>query len=91
MEIYLTAIAEKQYLAKVAELPCCLCGDWPVHIHHIRHSQGMSQRASNWLAVPLCPSCHQGPQGVHGDKTMLRIMKMDELDMLADTIRRLLG
>lgn len=51
----------------------------------------MSQRASNWLAVPLCPSCHQGPQGVHGDKTMLRIMKMDELDMLADTIRRLLG
>jgi hypothetical protein len=49
----------------------------------------MAQRASNWLTVPLCPDCHQGPKGVHGDQSMLRIMRMSEMDMLADTIRRL--
>ena len=81
--------AEKRHLDRVASLPCCLCGESPVQVHHIRHSQGMAQRASNWLTVPLCPSCHTGPKGVHGDQTMLRIMKMDELDMLADTIKKL--
>jgi hypothetical protein len=80
---------EKRHLDRVASLPCCLCGASPVHVHHIRESQGMAQRASNWLTVPLCPDCHQGPKGVHGDQSMLRIMRMSEMDMLADTIRRL--
>lgn len=51
----------------------------------------MSQRASDFLTVPLCPSCHTGPLGIHGDKTMLRIHKKDELDLLAETIERLYG
>jgi len=71
---------------KVAGLPCCLCGDSPVQVHHIRAGQGGAQRASHFLTLPLCPGCHQGPQGVHGDKTMLRIMKKNELDLLAETI-----
>ena len=49
----------------------------------------MAQRASDWLVVPLCPGCHTGPKGVHGDQSMLRVMKMSEMDMLADTIRRI--
>ena len=49
----------------------------------------MAQRASNWLTIPLCPSCHQGPKGIHGDQTMMRIFKLSELEMLADTIRKL--
>lgn len=49
----------------------------------------MAQRASNWLAVPLCPSCHRGPKGVHGDKSWLRMLKMDELDLLAYTYEEL--
>lgn len=83
--------AERKHLDRIASLPCALCGESPVHVHHIREGQGMAQRASNWLAVPLCPSCHQGPKGVHGDQAMLRIMKMTELDLLADTIRKLHG
>jgi len=71
---------------EVAGLPCCLCGDSPVQVHHIRAGQGGAQRASHFLTLPLCPGCHQGPQGVHGDKTMLRIMKKNELDLLAETI-----
>ena len=81
--------AERAHLDRVAALPCACCGDSPVHVHHIRDGQGMAQRASDWLTIPLCPSCHQGPQGVHGDRTMMRIFKLSELDMLADTIRKL--
>lgn len=76
-------------MGRVAELPCVLCGQQGVQVHHIREGQGMAQRASNWLVVPLCPSCHTGPLGVHGDKTMMRINKMTELDMLAKTIEAL--
>lgn len=78
--------SERSHMDKVAGLPCCLCGDSPVQVHHIRAGQGGAQRASHFLTLPLCPGCHQGPQGVHGDKTMLRIMKKNELDLLAETI-----
>lgn len=77
---------EQAWMDAVAKLPCATCGVYGVHVHHIRTCQGKSQRASNFLVLPLCPSCHQGPQGVHGDKTMMRIMKTDELGLLADTI-----
>jgi hypothetical protein len=82
-------VTEKQWMNRVAELPCACCGEHGVQLHHIREGQGISQRASNWLVVPLCPPCHTGPAGVHGDKTMMRIYKLTELDMLADTIRKL--
>lgn len=60
-----------------------------MHCHHIREGQGMAQRASDFLAIPLCPECHQGQMGVHGDRTMLRIHKLTELDLLARTIELL--
>ena len=81
--------AEKKYMNRVAELPCVCCGVTGVQLHHIREGQGMAQRASNFLVVPLCPDCHTGPSGVHGDKSMMRIQKMTELDMLAKTIEAL--
>lgn len=83
--------AERIWMSRVAELPCSLCGEEGVQLHHIREGQGMSQRASNFLVVPLCPSCHTGPIGVHGDKTMMRVKKMTELDMLAKTIEALVS
>lgn len=84
--------AERQHLDRVASLPCVLCLELgqqqqsPTNIHHVREGQGMSQRASNFLTVALCRDCHQGPKGLHGDKTMLQIAKVDELDLLAKTI-----
>ena len=77
----------KEYMGIIAQMPCALCGDRPVHVHHIREGQGMAQRASDFLTIPLCPSCHTSSVGVHGDKTILRIMKKSELDLLADTIQ----
>jgi hypothetical protein len=52
---------------------------------------GMSQRAANWLVVPLCYGCHRGPKGLHGDRSMWKVMKMDEMDALAKTIESVFG
>ena len=81
--------AERAHLEQIAALPCACCGDEPVQVHHIREGQGMSQRAAHWLAVPLCPECHTGPHGLHGDRALLRIRKLEELDLLAWTIEQL--
>lgn len=85
----MTTKAEKRHMDRVAQLPCAICGAEPVQVHHLREGQGMSQRASNWLVVPLCPDCHTGPNGVHGDRTLMRIAKVEELDLLAMTIEAL--
>ena len=85
----MSTAAEKRHMDRVAQLTCGLCGATGVQVHHIRTGQGMSERASDFLTVPVCPSCHTGPKGIHGDKTMLRIKKWDEIDLLADTLRRL--
>lgn len=55
-------------------------------IHHIREGQGKSQRAGDFLTIPLCVDCHRGTHGVHGDKKYLKILKMTELDLLNLTL-----
>lgn len=78
---------------RVAQLPCATCGAHGVQVHHIREGEaaGAGQRADDWLTVPLCPSCHTGPLGVHGDKTLLRIQKKTEHHLLAETLERIYG
>jgi len=84
--------AEKKHMGRVSAMSCACCGaPGPSTVHHVREGQGVAQRASNWLTIPLCHGCHQGSQGVHGDKTFMRIYKTSELDMLADTIHKLSG
>ena len=79
----------KKHLDRIARMPCACCGASGVHVHHIREGQGLAQRASDFLTIPLCPDCHQGPQGVHGDRSLMRVYKLSELDMLANTIMKL--
>lgn len=91
-----TTAAEKRHLDQLAAMPCVLCdvlgaGPTRAEIHHIREGQGASQRASHWLAVPLCPECHRGSLGVHGNRSLLRMAKLEELDLLAITISKLQG
>ena len=90
----MTTKAEKRYMDRVAELGCVVCrllghGATPAQLHHVREGQGMAQRAQNWLVVPLCPDHHQGKTGVHGDRSSLRMLKMDEMDLLSQTIQDL--
>jgi hypothetical protein len=81
--------ADKEYMGRVAQLECVNCGAQPVEVHHVREGQGMAQRASNYLTIPLCPSCHRGPRGLHGDRTAFLLKKLDEMQMLALTIERM--
>lgn len=84
-----------QYLGKVKELGCVLCSllDQPqsgvTEAHHIRTGHGLGDRASDYLAVALCVECHRGTHGFHGTKALMKVAKLSELDLLAETIRLL--
>ena len=86
---------ESAYVARVRSLSCVLCDmlgqrqTTPTNVHHPREGQGMSQRADHFLSIALCQECHQGKLGIHGDRTLLRIAKVDEMDLLAATVERL--
>ena len=86
--------AERNYMGRIASLGCVVCrllghGHVGAQIHHIREGQGMAQRAQNFLVIPLCPEHHTGSKGIHGDRTYMRILKVDELDLLNQTIEDL--
>jgi len=77
----------------VGQLPCVLCARLgmtqrsPTTVHHDTTSAGMAQRSGDFLAAALCQNeCHQGPHGVHGDKRRLRAAKVEEADLINDTI-----
>ena len=77
--------AESAHLEAVKSVSCAVCdAPPPSAAHHI--NQG-----DHYTTVALCWECHQGKQGWHGDKTLWRIRKMDELDALNITIGRLHG
>lgn len=55
---------EKEHLEKVASLGCICCAleGWPMvpaEVHHIRDGYGLSQRASHFETIPLCPYHHR--------------------------------
>jgi len=89
----MTTEAEKQYMGRVAALGCYLCrylgyGATPAQVHHLREGQGMSQRSSAWLTVPLCDAHHanSSPDGIHGQRRAWKLASVDEMDALSDTI-----
>ncbi|PHV12093.1 hypothetical protein CSQ89_07690 [Chitinimonas sp. BJB300] len=80
----------------MANQPCVLCEllgctqSSKTDVHHVRDGQGVAQRASDYLAIPLCHSgCHQGPLGIHGDRSLLRLAKASELDLLAAVVAQM--
>ena len=94
--VTVTRKADKEHMNRVASIGCILCmhldlGETPAQLHHIREGQGMSQRASNFLVVPLCPEHHQGNSGVHGlgERGFYTRYKLSELDLLAMTLEAL--
>lgn len=74
---------ESAHMGKVKESGCAVCGAGPyVDAHHIK-------QGAHFVVVGLCKECHTGPMGIHGDKTMWRIHKMEEIDALNETLRRI--
>lgn len=81
----------KRWMSRVAQLPCCICGVYGVHVHHIKEGTGASQRAADTLVLPLCELHHTGSEGIHGlgRKGFYMRYKKSELDYLAETIEAL--
>lgn len=77
---------ERRHLAAVKSLPCSVCdAPGPSESHHIK--QGLQ-----YTCVALCTDCHRGPVlGLHGQRRMWAIKKMDEIDALNVTIERLMN
>lgn len=77
--------AESAHMGKVKESGCAVCGaGGVVEAHH-------TKQGNHFTTIGLCDACHRGPMGIHGDKTMWRIHKMDENDALNETLRRVLA
>ncbi len=88
----------RAHMGRVKALRCVLCArlglvqEGVTDVHHLRHGQGMAQRASDWLTAALCHGrCHQGPRGIHGDRSLLRQAKATEMDLLAWTLADIYG
>lgn len=82
----------KDYKNLVAELGCIICGR-PAQLHHPRFACGLSQRASDWLVVPICPDHHtDGGPGVaiHAGQTTFERMYGTEEELLAKTIEKVM-
>lgn len=79
---------ESEHMDKVKRSGCAVCGagcdDTYVEAHH-------TKQGNHFTTIGLCDACHRGPMGIHGDKTMWRIHKMDENDALNETLRRVYG
>ena|GEM_PF-5095443 len=56
--------SDREYMAKVSELPCIICAaSPPSEVHHITHC---GRRLGHDHTLPLCTNCHRGNDGFSG-------------------------
>ncbi len=75
-------VAEREHITRIKEMDCVVCGaSGPSECHEIEQGQWFT-------SMPLCADCHRGSlNGIHGQKRMWAVRKMDELSALNETIR----
>ena len=61
--------AAKAHMARVAGLPCVICGSRPVEVHHCISGRYGSRKVSDFDTIPLCYDHHRGALGIHTDKS----------------------
>lgn len=78
-------VKERAHLQRVKALPCSICdASEPSEAHHVK-------QGNQYTCVALCASCHRGAlMGWHGQKRAWAVRKMDEIDALNVTVRRLM-
>jgi hypothetical protein len=76
-------VLERMFVALVKAVPCSVCdAPGPCEAHEVKQGQW-------WTSIALCVGCHRGPiNGIHGQRRMWTLKKMDPIDALAVTIRR---
>ena len=77
--------AEKMHIERIKSMPCIICQESaPSECHEINQGQWFT-------SMPLCADCHRGSvNGIHGQKRLWNVYKMDELAALNETIRYLM-
>jgi hypothetical protein len=59
----MTTKTEREWMSKVAQMPCVVCGSWPVQVHHA--GTGAGGRRDHMKVLPVCFDHHQGKNGIH--------------------------
>lgn len=73
--------AEKEHMARVAEMGCIVCSSRPVSVHHALTGGG--GRKNHMKVLPLCYGHHQGKQGIHTiGRKVWRELYGSEIDLL---------
>lgn len=78
--------AEREHVGRIKEMPCGVCGaHGPSEAHELKQGQWFT-------SIPLCADCHRGSyNGIHGQARIWAVMKLDEQEVLNETIRQLLA
>ena len=78
--------AEREHVGRIKDMPCGVCGaHGPSEAHELKQGQWFT-------SIPLCADCHRGSyNGIHGQARIWSVMKLDEQEVLNETIRQLLA
>lgn len=78
--------AEREHVGRIKEMPCGVCeAPGPSEAHELKQGQ-------YFTSIPLCPDCHRGSfNGIHGQARIWAVKKLDEQEVLNETIRQLLA
>lgn len=86
---------DPKHLARVAELPCCICEAFgglqigPTYVHHCIHDRYSQAKVSDRETIPLCYDHHQGVLGIHTDKAAWRQEYGADHEYIAATLDKL--
>ena len=75
---------DKAYRASHQKYSCLYCGKFGCECAHISlpgHG-GISQKAEDWLSVPLCYNCHRGEAHQHGQSEIIDGLKLYNFDII---------
>ena len=84
------ASRDPAYMARVATLPCVICGARPVEVHHCISGRYGQRRAGDRDTIPLCYWHHRGTGGIHTSKRAWEAMHGPDTGYISAT-RALLG
>ena len=78
--------AEREHVGRIKEMKCGVCdAPGPSEAHELKQGQWFT-------SIPLCEDCHRGSfNGIHGQARIWAVKKLDEQEVLNETIRQLLA
>ena len=77
--------AESRHVDAIKKMPCAVCDS-------LGPSEAHEPEQSLWfISIPLCPECHRGSHGWHGDRQRWKLRKVTELAAINKTLEAILS